>query len=314
MKILFNALEIRIQEFEQQYQYELEQLKINLLNQTNESNSMMYHQTKKLKKDISKKILSCRKTFLRHRQRSSKSKNTIRVSPEPYLDLIINPLNKKEWSYLSLGKFDDFSFFILFSIFITGPSCIRLNQCAIRPPKQQKIEIRNEHQDIYNKIGNYLSSCPHCVPRTVPIFKQFSNELYHYLHDSYLIPLSFKDQRQALQQKRIVESIRRKIKNFNLIIRVTDKGNNFYIGSAIEFHPKRQKFFADTNAFRELFNNPFHEILNKVIQLLNKLAWKKLILQWQCKKMMPDRNDSELSSLYFNPKTHKVKYVFRKLI
>jgi len=122
LKILFHALEIGIQEFDQQYQYELEQLKINLLNQINENNSMMYYhieeylnsQTENLKKDISKKILSYRKIFLRNRQRSSKSKNTISVSPEPYLDLITNPFNKNEWNYLSLGKFDNFYFLSYF--------------------------------------------------------------------------------------------------------------------------------------------------------------------------------------------------------
>ncbi|CAF4314345.1 unnamed protein product, partial [Adineta steineri] len=30
--------------------------------------------------------------------------NVISVSPEPYLDLISNPFNKREWQYLSLGK------------------------------------------------------------------------------------------------------------------------------------------------------------------------------------------------------------------
>ncbi|CAM4851600.1 unnamed protein product, partial [Rotaria magnacalcarata] len=49
----------------------------------------------------------------------------------------------------------------------------------------------------------------------------------------------------------------------NLIIRVTDKGNNFYIGST------------------ELSYNPFNEILDKVIQLLNTLRGKDLIRKWQ---------------------------------
>ena len=56
----------------------------------------------------------------------------------------------------------------------------------------------------------------------------------------------------------------------------------------------------------ELSYNPFNEILDKVIQLLNKLVSKKLILQWQYKKMVPDRAKCELAHLYFNPKTHKV--------
>ncbi|CAF4204798.1 unnamed protein product, partial [Adineta steineri] len=89
-----------------------------------------------------------------------------------------------------------------------------------------------------------------------------------------------------------------------LIIRVTDKGHNFYIGSSIEFEKKAQQFFSDTNAFDELSYNPFNEILDKVIQLLNKLRSKKLILKWQYEEMIPDRTKCELAHLYFNPKTH----------
>ncbi|CAF2212882.1 unnamed protein product, partial [Rotaria magnacalcarata] len=67
-----------------------------------------------------------------------------------------------------------------------------------------------------------------------------------------------------------------------------------------------QTFFQDTNAFIILTENPFNEIINKVIQLLNRLIGKKLILQWQSKKMMPSRTKSVLAHLYFNPKTHKI--------
>lgn len=100
--------------------------------------------------------------------------------------------------------------------------------------------------------------------------------------------------------------IRKKIQKANLILRMTDKGHNFYIGSAIEFDKKAQQFFQDTNAFIELSENPFDEVFNKVIQLLNRLRQKNLIRQWQYNKMMPNRTKSELAHLYFNPKTHKV--------
>ncbi|CAF5084128.1 unnamed protein product, partial [Rotaria magnacalcarata] len=42
--------------------------------------------------------------ILQNRQRSSSTKNVIGVSPEPYLDLISNPFDKRQWNYLSLGK------------------------------------------------------------------------------------------------------------------------------------------------------------------------------------------------------------------
>ncbi|CAF4077322.1 unnamed protein product [Rotaria sordida] len=55
----------------------------------------------------------------------------------------------------------------------------------------------------------------------------------------------------------------------------------------------------------ELSVNPLEEIQDKVIQSLNQLREKKLILQWQYNKMMPDRTKPELAHLYFNPKIHK---------
>ncbi|CAF3626099.1 unnamed protein product, partial [Rotaria socialis] len=103
----------------------------------------------------------------------------------------------------------------------------------------------------------------------------------------YFTPLSYKDQYKSHEQAQILGSIRRIIKNMNHIIRVTDKGNNFYIGSA------------------ELSYNPFNEILNKVIQLLNTLGGKDFIRKWQYEQMMPDRTKCELAHLYFNPKIHK---------
>ena len=191
---------------------------------------------------------------------------------------------------------------------VVGPSFIQVNQSAIRPRKQQEIKIRNEHKDIFTKVQNYLASYPYYVPPTASILRDYSNCLLDYFNHSYFTPLSYYDQIQATEQIHLTTSIRKKIKTHHLIIRVTDKGNNFYIGSATEFQNKARNFFSDTDAFMELSYNPFREISHKVVRLLNQLASKKRILQRQCKTMMPDRANCELAHLYFNPKTHKVYY------
>ena len=107
---------------------------------------------------------------------------------------------------------------------------------------------------------------------------------------------------------KLLHLFKNKIKQNKLILRVTDKSNHFYIGLASEFKKKVQKFFTDTNAYIELYENPFNELLNKVIQLnlINNLRSKKLILKRQYEEMMPDTEKTELAHLYFNPKTHKV--------
>ncbi|CAF2146793.1 unnamed protein product, partial [Rotaria magnacalcarata] len=288
-----NIYEIKIQEYEQQYQNEFIKLESFFSNNNDKTilNNIKEHinnRINRLKKDIYDKIASFRRIILQNRQRSSSTKNVIGVSPEPYLDLISNPFDKRQWNYLSFG-----------------PSYIRVNQSAIRPKCQQETEIKNQHKDIYSKVENHLTGYPHLIPRNNVIFKQYSDHLLDYLNQSYFTPLTYKDQLISREQAQILGSIRRIIQNKNLIIRVTDKGNNFYIGSAAEFEQKATKFFSDTNAFIELSCNPFNEILDKVIQLLNTLRGKDLIRKWQYEQMMPDRTTCELAHLYFNPKTHK---------
>ena len=146
------------------------------------------------------------------------------------------------------------------------------------------------------------------MPRTLPIFKEYSNQLLDHLNHAYFTPILYKDHIQAFEQIQIIRSIRKKIKKRNLLIRLTDKGNNFYIGLTSEFEKKVQQFFSDTNAFLQLSINQFHEILNRVMQLLNQLQSKRLITLWQYNQMVPDRAKCELAHLYFNPKTHKVLY------
>ena len=201
---------------------------------------------------------------------------------------------------------DAFFNLVVTVLLIAGPAFIRLNQSALRPQYQQKIELTKEHKGISQKVKEHLVSYPHCVPLESPYFKQYSYQLLNYLNFCYFSPISYKDQIQALEQMHIASTIRQKIEADHLIIRITDKGHNFYIGLAIEFEKKAQQFFSDTNAFIQLSENPFNEIQDKVIELLNKLRQKKFISKKQYDEMMPDRTKSELAHLYFNPKTHKV--------
>ncbi|CAM4931088.1 unnamed protein product, partial [Rotaria socialis] len=200
---------------------------------------------------------------LQNRQRSSSTKNVIGVSPEPYLDLISNPFDKRQWNYLSFG-----------------PSYIRVNQSAIRPKCQQETEIKNQHKDIYSKVENNLTGYPHLIPRNNTIFKQYSDHLLDYLNQSYFTPLSYKDQLISHEQAQILGSIRRIIQNRNLIL------------------------FPDTNAFIESSCNPFNEILDKVIQLLNTLRGKDLIRKWQYEQMMPDRTTYKILRPIFDAKSN----------
>ncbi|CAF3813930.1 unnamed protein product [Rotaria sordida] len=296
LNTFFNVYEYKLQKCEQQYQNEMKQLETQLsdINITKDGESVLNKikeyistRTNRIKQEIDDQMSSARGLLLQKRHQSSSAKHMIGVSPEPYLDLIENPFNRLQWNQLSLG-----------------PSYIRLNQSGIRRKKEQLKQAEKEHKGIYKKVESNLIQYPG-IPRKASVFKQYSTNLLNHVRECYLTPLSYKDFLEAQQQSQIARSIRSLIKEKNLIIRLTDKGHNFYIGSASEFEKKAQKFFSDTNAFMELSENPFNEITNKVIQFLNRLHGKKIIQKWHYEQMMPDPKKCELAHLYFNPKTHK---------
>ena len=108
----FYTYEIQLNEYEQQYRDELVNLKSHLLNSASVNNVSLFNQIKeymncrstRLKKEIYDKMSPLRRITLQNRQRSSSSKTSIGVSPEPYLDLMFNPFDTRQWNHLSLGE------------------------------------------------------------------------------------------------------------------------------------------------------------------------------------------------------------------
>ena len=95
-----------VQEYQQEYQSQLIELETQLLNSAlfyNHAKEYLNYQTEKLKRDINSNMSAFRSKLIQHRQRSSTAKHSIGVSPEPYLDVISNPFNTREWNHLSLG-------------------------------------------------------------------------------------------------------------------------------------------------------------------------------------------------------------------
>jgi hypothetical protein len=113
LNISLSIHEMKLQEYDQQYQEILIQLKSLLLSNTslhgetlfNQINEYMANRTKELKQTIMNKIPVIRGKLLRNHQRSLSTKTMISLSPEPYLDSISNPFDTREWHILSLGKF-----------------------------------------------------------------------------------------------------------------------------------------------------------------------------------------------------------------
>ncbi|CAF4148154.1 unnamed protein product, partial [Rotaria sordida] len=212
LNIALRAYEITIQEYDHQYRSIWFELKSRLLNDTtvnggvifNHFNEYITSQKTKLKNDIRNNVASYRYMLLQNRQRSVSSKNTIRVSPEPYLDLLTNPFNENEWNHLSLG-----------------PSFIRLNESAIRPVEQQEAEIKNEHKEITEKVHSHLIQ-KHSIPFKARILTDYSNDVFDHFNQCYFTPLSCKEQIEVFEQAQKTATIRQKIKKHDLILRVTD--------------------------------------------------------------------------------------------
>ena len=112
LNYFFNTYEIKIYEYEQQYQCEYIKLESQLLNNPSVNNSSLFNhineyincRINRFKKEIYDEMSPFRRIILQNRQRSSSTKTTIGVSPEPYLELMFNPFLARQWNHLSLGK------------------------------------------------------------------------------------------------------------------------------------------------------------------------------------------------------------------
>lgn len=121
LNYILDVYEIKIREYELQYQCEFIKLKSQLSNNNTHiipttvvadgCSSLFHHITEYLNyrinnviHDIYIEMPSFRRIILQNRQRSSSTQNTIGVSPESYLDLIMNPFNARQWNQLSFGN------------------------------------------------------------------------------------------------------------------------------------------------------------------------------------------------------------------
>jgi hypothetical protein len=108
-----HAFEMKIQEYENQYQQDLNKFQQMMSNNMdmNETTLLdcivtyMDHRTNRMEQEIYDKIPSCRRKLLRRRQRSSSStKKIVSVCPKVIVDVNHVPLNVAQLAYLSRGK------------------------------------------------------------------------------------------------------------------------------------------------------------------------------------------------------------------
>lgn len=156
-----------------------------------------------------------------------------------------------------------------------------------------------------NRIGAHLLR-QYGIRSDYQIMKTLSSQMKDQYKQSYETSLSIQDSVRSRDDFRVMKSIRRKLKEEKLIIRVTDKSNTMYICHSNDFEKKVQAYREKTNAYQQLSSNPLEEIFFKVTRLLNDLRTQKLIQARHHTDMMPKRDKIRLGYMYFNPKAHKV--------
>lgn len=112
LNLLIHKYELEIQRYDEQYQQEYRRLVFHLINNHHFSETLIQQiqiylqdQTKQMKGMLFRQSLTIRTKLHRDRRRNTSSTTMIGVSPEPYLALVENPFSRREWKYLSLGRY-----------------------------------------------------------------------------------------------------------------------------------------------------------------------------------------------------------------
>jgi hypothetical protein len=84
------------------------------------------------------------------------------------------------------------------------------------------------------------------------VYKLYSDRLQACLTHSYMSTLPLRDQMRALRELKIVQSIRRKLIKYKLVLRETDKSGVLHIGRAIDYQRKAAEYRQKTGAYEEL--------------------------------------------------------------
>ncbi|CAF2764146.1 unnamed protein product [Rotaria sp. Silwood2] len=292
LNIFIRVHETKYRDYEDQYQRQLKQIALDSSTRAHLT-TYINHRTHRVQQEIfSEKIPVYRRklTHLR-RQRLKSNRKTVNVAPSVILDINRHPFTHREIAYLS-----------------RGPNYIRPNQSTLRPRNQREKQVDQEATDYMKKLMRCMVNMKDRpkIPTTASIYKSYEDRLRADLLVRYLAPLPLIDQLRARRELKIVKSIRQKLKKYRLLLRQTDKSGVLHIGHVKDYERKAAEYRQKTGAYEELTSNPFADIFNRVIQLLNNLRSADKIKENQKTKMMPIRAKTELAYMYFLPKTHKV--------
>ena len=137
--------------------------------------------------------------------------------------------------------------------------------------------------------------------------------------DEWIISSQSETLKKPLKKKetysRTVKRLKHKFRLTNTVLQKTDKSKVFHIGRLDDYHRKSREYMEKTQAYVCLgTNDPLPDLIERTNKYLLDLRLKHWISQKQYEQLCVDRNDVELSHLYYLPKAHKVGTPLRPII
>jgi hypothetical protein len=148
----------------------------------------------------------------------------------------------------------------------------------------------------------------------------FLDDIREQFMKNFFKPLPTSIQQQALNEKKLVQSIRRQFKKDNLILRRTaDEQNIFYLGCADDFERQANDFINKTKTYEVIVNvdtttkyvrpeqHPYVlETIERIDTTLKTMQKNHQISTEQLTKLCVNKSNMELPYLYFLPEINKV--------
>ena len=147
-------------------------------------------------------------------------------------------------------------------------------------------------------------------------------DIYDSFKKSFFISLPPDLEQRALDEQRLIQTIRQALKNSNLILRRTaDNMNTFYLGNREEFQRKSDEYLAITDQYEvfstineETRDRVLHSQINQLSEYINEalaiLRRRNELDENLCKRLRVDAAKVKLSYLYFLPNVSQVRQVF----
>jgi hypothetical protein len=191
------------------------------------------------------------------------------------------------------------------------------------PPCQTHISSSCQTTDdiikkLYAPLKHQLAAMHFKYGIDINLSMEFQDKINEQFKDHFSVPIPSDIQQRALYEMKLVYTIRRSLKQKNLILRRTaDNMNTFYLGNKQDFEMKANDYLTKTDAYEVLMtiDEEKHERqlqtdLNKKIESINwalgVLKRRKDLKEDIVKDLLLDQTKVQLSYLYFLPDVSKV--------